>query len=158
MKELLTSEDIVIFLIALAILYSALNFVQKKIQGFFDCHKEIYKWGLNLKLTDSQQNYLLYLWFNYKTSNLVDNSMSEKITAEEIEELKRFSGIEILPENLKQFYSANKRLKTIEKIVNKGYTKDQAIILSGLIYNKIGGIHAIKSIPSEIEQAYTQRR
>jgi predicted DNA binding CopG/RHH family protein len=150
MEELLTSEDILLFLIAIGLLYAVLNFVQKKVQQLFDKQKELFQWGLNQKLTDNQQNYLLKLWFAYKNKSIPDQKINEKISEKEFEEIKRLSSRDSLPDNLKFFSSARKRSKTVKKLILNGFTEDQAEILCGLIYNKIGGIHAIRSIPSHI--------
>ena len=146
MNETLTFEDIVVLLLLLGAVYSVMTLIQRKFTSFMEKQKKLYKWGADVKLSDKQKSYLLSLWTSYKNKRPPDDNLDTMLSDNELYEIKKACSNNSLPDDLKKCYSERKRLKTMQKLISSGYTEEHAFILCGLIYNKIGAIHAIKSV------------
>lgn len=144
MEKTLTTEDIIVLIAMISVVYAIINFLQKYFQASLRAQKELQAWGLSLKLNDNQQKYLMDLWAVYKKKKLPDKSMEQLLKENELEELLSYSGEDRLPDSLKKFYKTKKREQFIIKMQKIGFNMIQIKLLSGILFNKVGGIHAIK--------------
>lgn len=144
MEKTFTTEDIIVLIAMISVVYAIMNFLQKYFQASLRAQKELQQWGLSLKLNDNQQKYLIDLWAVYKKKKLFDETMEQLLTQNELEELLSYSGKDRLPDSLKKFYKMKKREQFILKMQKIGFSMTQSQLLLGILFNKIGGIHAIK--------------
>jgi len=144
MEKSLTTENIVVLLVMISVVYAIMNFMQKYFQAYLVTQSELNKWGLSLKLNDNQQKYLTDLWIAYKKNRLPDDSIEQLLSETELEELLSYCFKDNLPDPLKKFYKKKKCEKFKTKMLKLGFNGQQTIVLSGILFNKIGGIHAIR--------------
>lgn len=144
MEKTLTTENIVVLLVMISMVYAIMNFIQKYFQAYLVALSDLNKWGLNLKLNDNQQKYLTDLWIAYKNKQLPDDDMEQLLSETELEELLSYCFKDNLPDPLKKFYNKKKCEKFKTKTHKLGFNVQQTTILAGILFNKIGGIHAIR--------------
>lgn len=137
-----SKEDYIVLIIIIVAIYSIMTLLQKKLQVFLTDQSELLRWGLNLPLNDNQQKFLMELWISFKRKIPPDKSLYAIVSEKDLEEIKNYCSIEKLPEKLQKY--SRKREQTIKQIEQLGFNSEQAFIISGLVYNKVGGIHAIK--------------
>ena len=140
----LTKEDILVFVIMISLFYGIMTFFQRKMVEYFEFKKRLYRWGMNIKLSETQNKYLLELWKTYKNNYKPSDKTDNIVTELELEELVDYSTDKKLPDELKKAFKTKKHLKKINQLIEKGFNKSQAIIIYGILFNKIAGIHAIR--------------
>ncbi|MGD9581180.1 MAG: hypothetical protein AB7V50_07390 [Vampirovibrionia bacterium] len=144
MQDTFTSEDIIVLVVMISILYGLMDFFQRRLKNYLHQYRELTKWGMSLKLNDNQKKILMDLWCCYKKNILPQNNIEQLLSDTELKELLFYSEKESLPQELKSFFSQSKYDKTFNNLIKTGFSELQAKILYGILYNKIGGIHAIK--------------
>lgn len=146
MEKNFTSEDILAFLLVIGLIYGIITLFQKKLQQVFSARMDLYKWGMNIKLSDSQQKYLMQLWYYYKKPEEKLDITEDILNLEDRQHLEKISKRDYLPENLKIAYSEKKRHKYYQLMIKQGFSEFHAQLLCGIILNKIAGISSIKEI------------
>lgn len=142
----LTKEDIIILIIMIGIVYSILHQMQKHFRAYIQAQSDLYKWGLTQKLTDSQQKYLLALWSAYKNKQLPNEQVDELLSEEALSNIINICSGNNLPDNIRKYLKPYKTDKIKRKLLSIGFKDDHATIITGLLFYKIGGIHAIKNV------------